>query len=117
MNYKFRAFNSRTNQFTHFDIKDGPVDLLNECIDIWTGFVDKNGREVYVNDYIVKSLDAIYGDPEQLMCFNNKVFAIPGCFWTENHEYLHEHTDITSAAPNVLPDLVVIGNIYTGAIK
>jgi hypothetical protein len=73
--------------------------------------------EKIIKDYLVKESDFIAGFSGQLMNFNNRVFSIPGCFWTENLEYLHEHTDILSAAPDVLPGLVVIGNSHTGPLN
>jgi hypothetical protein len=91
--------------------------IPNNQIDVYTGFKDKNGINIYTNDYLVKESDFIAGFSGQLMNFNNRVFSIPGCFWTENLEYLHEHTDILSAAPDVLPGLVVIGNSHTGPLK
>ncbi len=133
-NLKFRAFDTKTNQWieTGFHIlgeimcfqlieqwlrentenPEGGFDILERLNDVeesqWTGLKDKNNKEVYFGDIVRIQID---DNPEDLQWELNKVIYSNGAFRLESatsyEELLQDWITLDGQC-----DFEVIGNIY-----
>lgn len=54
--FKFRVWDSSLNKYSYFDLRDSygrlPLDIPEENIQLFTGYLDKNEKEIYEGDLV-----------------------------------------------------------------
>jgi len=116
---KFRVWDHQTKNWSYFGIRNVfghlPADIPDNQIQQFTGFVDKNGKEIYEGD-ILKYDPSYLGSPEeQSKTTKNKVSFEFGCFYFGSlplNEYITSEFSASQNHP-YLEGFEIIGNTFS----